>query len=384
MPLYPIRLQEAAMTESTDVAVREDDNGDVKDVVVQRKPPPAERTVKELTDRRRLVHSAMDAEMKEDIHYGKIPGIDKPTLLKPGAEMLCSLFLLDPEYENERSFDGDHLTVVSRCTLYHIPTGDRIASGSGMCSSKERKYAYRNAGRVCPKCGADQVRYSSRGAAEWYCWRKKGGCGARWPAASEEGRMFAEQDTLTANPDLPDTWNTVLKMADKRALIAAVLNGTGASDIFTQDVEEQGQAPGYAEEAAPVGPKPPQSWGEVALRLAAAGAGGRTGGEEGAQVWVEQALKAAWPPDGPAPGEQRTEARAKMAQVVVDLEESAALDPDIPLRERIQQAVARAFDGLAVAGPPWKISDNEEGSLPHYSAWLKAEGREVPEGAIEF
>ena len=36
--------------------------------------------------------------------------------------------------------------------------------------------------------------------------------------------------------------NTVLKMADKRALVAAVLNGTGASDVFTQDVEDVGAA----------------------------------------------------------------------------------------------------------------------------------------------
>ena len=32
--------------------------------------------------------------------------------------------------------------------------------------------------------------------------------------------------------------NTLLKMAQKRALVAAVLNSTAASDIFTQDVED--------------------------------------------------------------------------------------------------------------------------------------------------
>ncbi len=41
------------------------------------------------------------------------------------------------------------------------------------------------------------------------------------------------------NPDLADVWNTVRKMAEKRAMVAAVLVGTGCSSIFTQDLEEQ-------------------------------------------------------------------------------------------------------------------------------------------------
>ena len=34
--------------------------------------------------------------MKSGKDYGVIPGTDKPTLLKPGAEKLCSLFGLTP------------------------------------------------------------------------------------------------------------------------------------------------------------------------------------------------------------------------------------------------------------------------------------------------
>ena len=39
-------------------------------------------------------------------------------------------------------------------------------------------------------------------------------------------------------PNPADVLNTVLKMAKKRALVDAVLSATGASDIFTQDLEE--------------------------------------------------------------------------------------------------------------------------------------------------
>ena len=40
------------------------------------------------------------------------------------------------------------------------------------------------------------------------------------------------------NDDLADQYNTVLKMSNKRSLVAAVLNVTAASDIFTQDIED--------------------------------------------------------------------------------------------------------------------------------------------------
>ena len=35
-----------------------------------------------------------------------------------------------------------------------------------------------------------------------------------------------------------DYYNTVIKMADKRAIVAAVLYSTAASDTFTQDIED--------------------------------------------------------------------------------------------------------------------------------------------------
>ena len=36
--------------------------------------------------------------MEEDSHYGTIPGTDKPALLKPGAELLCSVYKLRPDF----------------------------------------------------------------------------------------------------------------------------------------------------------------------------------------------------------------------------------------------------------------------------------------------
>lgn len=213
-----------------------------------------EISVEELVAQADKIKAVMGRAMKDGVHYGLIPGITKPTLLKPGAEMLNVLLRLAPSYRSEKVFgDGGHLTVIASCTLTHIPTGLVIAQGEGLCTTRESKYAYRKGGRTCPTCGAvgtiNKSKFAPRsgdyqGAKPsdppgWYCFAKTGGCGQNFAASDPE---IANQPDIARvdNPDLPDTWNTVLKMADKRALVAAVLNGTGASDVFTQDVEDAG------------------------------------------------------------------------------------------------------------------------------------------------
>lgn len=207
------------------------------DVVVREPVVRSELSVQDLVDRADKIRKAMQGAMKDGEHYGIIPGTDKPTLLKPGAEKLCQLFLFDPEYQDEQKWDGEHLTVTARCTLYHIPTGNRVAAGMAMCSTKESKYAYRNAKRVCPNCGAEEI---IKGKAEygggWLCWKKKGGCGQKFPEG--DPAIESQEAGQKPNENLPDTYNTVMKMACKRALIAAVLNGTAASDVFTQDLDD--------------------------------------------------------------------------------------------------------------------------------------------------
>ena len=47
--------------------------------------------------------------MKENVDYGKIPGTDKPALLKPGAELLLKMNRCAAKYERQRtSGDGVH------------------------------------------------------------------------------------------------------------------------------------------------------------------------------------------------------------------------------------------------------------------------------------
>lgn len=200
---------------------------------------PSEMSVEEVFAQVQKIQMVMERVMKKGEHYGVIPGTDKekPSLLKPGAEKLCLTFRLDPEYTITTKEEGDHLTVVSTCTLFHIPTGDRVGSGMGSCSSKESKYAYRKAKLICPKCaGAFIIKGKAEFGGGWICYQKLGGCNAKYSDYSIE--ITSQKLGRIQNPDLADQWNTILKMANKRSLIAAVLNATAASDIFTQDLEE--------------------------------------------------------------------------------------------------------------------------------------------------
>jgi hypothetical protein len=173
--------------------------------------------------------------MKDGVDYGRIPGVDKPTLLKPGAEKLGVLFQLDIQLANEQSWGpGDHLTVVSRATVYHAPTGARLGYGEGLCTTREKKYGKRKQERTCPVCGVAAI---IKGKVEygggWVCFKKKNGCGAKF--RDDDPVITGQEVGEVENPDLPDTWNTVLKMAEKRARVDAVLAVTGATARFTQD-----------------------------------------------------------------------------------------------------------------------------------------------------
>lgn len=199
----------------------------------------------DLVKRLEVIRQAMNQAMDEDVDYGVIPGTNtKPTLLKPGAEKLGVLFELDIQLTNEKLWDPPHLTVVSRAAVYHAPTGTRLGYGEGICTTHEKKYAKRQAQRKCPECQQETIfrsKYSMRGEPDdappcWFCWASKGGCGKEF--AQNDPKITDQDVGEIENPNLPDTWNTIVKMAEKRARVDAVLAVTGASALFTQDVED--------------------------------------------------------------------------------------------------------------------------------------------------
>ena len=156
----------------------------------------------ELVEHHKQVTDLVSQALESGQDYGVIPGTgSKPTLLKPGAERLCVAFGCSPRYEVvESEVDHDRpvnwtkgrghyeksgtslglYRYVIRCRLMLRDNNEVAAEGIGTCSTIESKYV-------------DRPR---------------------------------------------DLENTVIKMAQKRALVAAVLNAFGLSDRFTQDVED--------------------------------------------------------------------------------------------------------------------------------------------------
>lgn len=192
--------------------------------------------VKRVIEQTTAIARLMKSVMKPSEHYGVVPGTKgKPSLFQPGADKLCLLFRLRPEYEEITPVERDDLIVMKlRCRLYHIPTGLLWGEGMGSCNSREEKYARQSTDRLCPSCGAPAI-FRSKEEGGWFCWKKKDGCGAQFP---ENDPTIQNQSVQVNSARVWNLHNTLLKMACKRAKVAAVLTATAASDFFTQDLED--------------------------------------------------------------------------------------------------------------------------------------------------
>lgn len=199
-------------------------------------------SIEVLTERRNIIQQAFDLVMKPNVDYGVIPGTNgKPSLWKPGAEQLCTLFGYVPKYdilEKIQDFTGEayggepFIYYMIECTL--IKNRETVGSGIGSCNSWEKRYRYRNAERMCPQCGKPNIRASKDGG--YYCWKKTDGCGATFD--ENDKRITDQSQGQKANPEIMDVVNTILKQGEKRSLVAAVLVATSASAFFTQDIED--------------------------------------------------------------------------------------------------------------------------------------------------
>ena len=162
----------------------------------------------------------MRAVLKEDIDFGVIPGTGtKPSLLKPGAEKLLQWFgfgHVNERDEIERDSDGGRIGVTYRCRVTKaMPDGRTVTVAT--CEG----YA-----------GYDEDRFFATEED------------ARAKAEARE-RANAAKYHRDANPAkwlyltaYKAPWNSVIKMAQKRAMVGAALAATSASTLFTQDVED--------------------------------------------------------------------------------------------------------------------------------------------------
>lgn len=178
--------------------------------------------------------------LQEGEDFGIIPGTEKPTLYKPGADKLCELYGLGDSYRiltQTENFEADPplFDYTIECQLWR---GERLVStGLGSCNSYESKYKLREIHRKCPSCGAEAIiKGKKEYGGGWVCWKKRHGCGKSF---SDGDKSIEGQDAGKAfNDDLPTLKNTILKMAKKRAKVDATLAATRSSGVFTQDMED--------------------------------------------------------------------------------------------------------------------------------------------------
>jgi hypothetical protein len=158
--------------------------GEIVSVAQTQISPVYQNAIAITAEHYRTMTAFVQAQMKKGTDYGVIPGTSKPTLLKPGAEKLCRLFSLRPGYELIHfisDFEQPLFFYHYRCTL--VRQGEMVGQGDGSCNSREKKYE------------------------------------------AQKYKIY-------------DLTNTICKMAQKRALVGAVLSSCGASQFFTQDIEE--------------------------------------------------------------------------------------------------------------------------------------------------
>jgi hypothetical protein len=129
--------------------------------------------------------------MQKGVDYGVVEGYGKPSLFKPGAEMLAIAFDLavqqTTEIRQEQYLGLDVVVAISHATSYE--QGIHLADGIGVCHTGEKKYA------------------------------------------TKYGKPITPEEQL-------GNLNTIAKMAEKRAYVDVILRDTGASRIFTQDMED--------------------------------------------------------------------------------------------------------------------------------------------------
>ncbi len=203
------------------------------DLVIQERTLPTLVPAQQWAERRRQFNEWVNTQLREGIDYGKVPGTDKDTLLKPGAEKIAQAYGCAPMLDitvRDQNVETGYLYIEVAVRLVSITTGAVVAVGVGSASSYESKYRYRY---------------------EWWNARADPPGDGGW-----ERTRNGKWRRRALNPDLIDVWNTVLKMAKKRGLVDAALTVSGASEKFTQDVEDMPDVAPVEPEQRPV-PAPP-------------------------------------------------------------------------------------------------------------------------------
>src|SRR5262245_8744055 len=174
-------------------------------------------SVEQLQARSRLLLAVLANVLEDGKDYGRIPGTDKPTLYKPGAEKILLTFQLAAAQPTVEDLSTDDAIRYRINVPIETPGGVVLAVGVGEASTNEEKYRWRR-----PVCDEEYDETAPHLRRE------------KW-ARGQGGKAYKNKQVRTSPADLA---NTVLKMAHKRALIHGTLLATAASSVFNQDLED--------------------------------------------------------------------------------------------------------------------------------------------------
>jgi hypothetical protein len=218
------------------------------------------------------------AILKKDLDYGVIPGTGKPCLYKAGAEKLRVAYGFGVQFQCiENKINWSPLYV--DCTYKAIITtksGQIIAECEGNVNSEEQKYKYVwvSESDLPNNIDKSKLKTKNNSITEFEFAINKAETTGQYGKPAEYWQKF--QDAINSgeakiikkkaksgkemiayeipsfsyripNPDVVGLKNTMMKMAQKRAFVGAVLIATGASEFFTQDLEDLGVDLGFNE-----------------------------------------------------------------------------------------------------------------------------------------
>jgi hypothetical protein len=177
----------------------------------------SEDRVKRSFELARVLADVVMTRMDRGIHYGIIPGTQGESLWDPGAATLMNVSRTRTRYEvlRVREEDDGHVVIFVGCDLVYWPSeaggqsGVVVASGVGAASSHETKYAYRWVQESDVPAGLDKAALKTRPRDRSVQYR-------------------------IPNPDLGDLWNTLFKMAAKRADVDAAQHLPGVSEALAR------------------------------------------------------------------------------------------------------------------------------------------------------
>ena len=178
---------------------------------------------------RSAVEEVIAKVLREGEHFGALPGVQgkdgkkpKKMLFQPGAEVLCQVFRLRPQYEEIAVVErDDFISLKLKCKLFNSVTGEQVGEAIGSANSREDKYASQVAAKLCPTCSAPTIFKSKDGG--WFCWAKKGGCGATF---AEEDKKLLDQTGTVSIVRLYGLYHTLESIAQKRCFVKATRTAT--------------------------------------------------------------------------------------------------------------------------------------------------------------